>query len=80
MLPEPSETSRLVQDMREVQGWMLELERLTSGHIGPLTPPDRLRVDELRRNLSGVSSDMRAEVDGTLSRAPTPVPRNRHLP
>ncbi|TFK26984.1 hypothetical protein FA15DRAFT_666937 [Coprinopsis marcescibilis] len=53
ILPEvKSDDAELVSDMREVQGMMLELHRLTTGQAGPLTPSDHTRIAELRRGLA----------------------------
>ncbi|EAU87450.2 hypothetical protein CC1G_02209 [Coprinopsis cinerea okayama7 len=66
MLPELelSDDSQLMFDMREAQGMMLELNRLTT-HPGPLRPEDQARITYLRLKLSQLSPELQAFVNGT---------------
>ena len=81
-LPEP-QGPVLMHDMRETQGMMLELDRLTSGHTILGTPEEtKQRIDELRYRLSkALPLDMQSSLfDATRSPISSPFRATQPLP
>lgn len=81
-LPEP-QGPVLMHDMRETQGMMLELDRLTAGHTMLETPEEtKQRIDELRYKLSkALPLEMQSTLfDATRSPISSPFRATHPLP